>query len=329
MQRKSHWSVALGIAALATLTATQAALADNYPTRPVRVITLTAPGGSLDILARTLAQSLSEAAGQQFYVENKVGAGGNLGVAELARSPADGYTIGMITVSTHGINPGLLGSKLPFDALKDFELLAVAAELKNAVVVNPKVPAKNMQELVRYARDNPGKISFGSAGIGTSQHMAGELFKHQAKIDISHVPYRGAAQAAPDLVAGEIQLMFSSIPDVLGFIQSEKLRGIGISTKARSAVLPDLVPVAEQGFPDFDVKAWFGLAAPRGTPPETVAYLNRQINAALAKPDVRDRLSKIGMDPSAPLTPDQTRDFVRREIDQWTTVVKAANIQAQ
>jgi tripartite-type tricarboxylate transporter receptor subunit TctC len=329
MQRKSHWSVALGIAAVATLTATQAALADNYPTRPVRVITLTAPGGSLDILARTLAQSLSEAAGQQFYVENKVGAGGNLGVAELARSPADGYTIGMITVSTHGINPGLLGSKLPFDALKDFELLAVAAELKNAVVVNPKVPAKNMQELVRYARDNPGKVSFGSAGIGTSQHMAGELFKHQAKIDISHVPYRGAAQAAPDLVAGEIQLMFSSIPDVLGFIQSEKLRGIGISTKARSAVLPDLVPVAEQGFPDFDVKAWFGLAAPRGTPPETVAYLNRQINAVLAKPDVRDRLSKIGMDPSAPLTPDQTRDFVRREIDQWTTVVKAANIQAQ
>ena len=329
MQRKSHWSVALGIAALAALTATQAALADNYPTRPVRVITLTAPGGSLDILARTLAQSLSEAAGQQFYVENKVGAGGNLGVAELARSAADGYTIGMITVSTHGINPGLLGSKLPFDALKDFELLAVAAELKNAVVVNPKVPAKNMQELVRYAKDNPGKISFGSAGIGTSQHMAGELFKHQARIDISHVPYRGAAQAAPDLVAGEIQLMFSSIPDVLGFIQSEKLRGIGISTKTRSPVLPDLVPVAEQGFPDFDVKAWFGLAAPKGTPPETVAYLNRQINAALAKPDVRDRLSKIGMDPSAPLTPDQTRDFVRREIDQWTTVVKAANIRAQ
>ena len=235
----------------------------------------------------------------------------------------------MITVSTHGINPGLLGSKLPFDALKDFELLAVAAELKNAVVVNPKVPAKNMQELVRYAKDNPGKVSFGSAGIGTSQHMAGELFKHQARIDISHVPYRGAAQAAPDLVAGEIQLMFSSIPDVLGFIQSEKLRGIGISTKARSPVLPDLVPVAEQGFPDFDVKAWFGLAAPKGTPPETVAYLNRQINAALAKPDVRDRLSKIGMDPSAPLTPDQTRDFVRREIDQWTTVVKAANIRAQ
>jgi tripartite-type tricarboxylate transporter receptor subunit TctC len=320
MKRKRHWIVALVVAALG-LTAAQAALADNYPTRPVRVITLTAPGGSLDILARTLAQSLSEAAGQQFYVENKVGAGGNLGVAELARSLPDGYTIGMITVSTHGINP--------FDALNDFELLAVAAELKNVVVVNPKLPVKSMQELVRYAKDNPGKISFGSAGIGTSQHMAGELLKHQARIDISHVPYRGAAQAAPDLVAGEIQLMFSSIPDVLGFIQSEKLRGIGISTKARSPVLPDLVPVAEQGFPDFDVKAWFGLAAPKGTPPEIVAYLNRQINAALAKPDVKDRLSKIGMDPSAPLTPAQTREFVRREIDQWATVVKAANIQPQ
>ena len=203
------------------LVAAHSALAQSYPTRPVRVITLTAAGGSLDIMARTLAQSLSESTGQQFYVENKVGAGGNLGVSELGRSAPDGYTIGMITVSTHGINPSLYGSKLPFDALNDFEFLAVAAELKNVVVVNPKVPANTMQELVRYARDNPGKINFGSAGVGTSQHMAGELFKHLAKIDINHVAYKGAAQAAPDLVSGEIQLMFSSIPDMLGFIQAE------------------------------------------------------------------------------------------------------------
>ena len=191
------------------------ALAQGYPARPVRVITLTAAGGSLDIMARTLAQSLTETMGQQFYVENKLGAGGNIGVAELGRSAPDGYTIGMITVSTHGINPSLYGSKLPFDALNDFEILAIAAELKNVVVVNPKVPATNMQELVRYAKDNPGKINFGSAGVGTSQHMAGELFKHRAKIDINHIAYKGAAQAAPDLVSGEIQLMFSSIPDML------------------------------------------------------------------------------------------------------------------
>ena len=306
---------------------TQAALAADYPTRPVRFITLTAPGGSLDILARTVAQGLSESTGQQFYVENRVGAGGNIGVAELARSAPDGYTIGMITVSTHGINPSLHGSKLPFDALNDFELLAVAAELKNAVVVNPKLPVKSISELVQYAKSNPGKINFGSAGVGTSQHMAGELFKLLAKVDINHVPYKGAAQAAPDLVAGEIQLMFSSIPDVLGFIQSEKLRAIAISTKTRSPVLPHLVPVAEQGFPNFDVKAWFGLAAPKGTPPEIVTFLNKQINAVLAKPEIQDRLAKIGMDIMTPMTAAEMKNFVRREIDQWSEVVKAAKLE--
>jgi tripartite-type tricarboxylate transporter receptor subunit TctC len=324
MKRTLLAIAALASAAFATMSS---ALAQGYPTRPVRVITLTAAGGSLDIMARTLAQSLSETMGQQFYVENKVGAGGNLGVAELGRSAPDGYTIGMITVSTHGINPSLFGSKLPFDALNDFEILAIVAELKNVVVVNPKVPATNMQELVRYAKANPGKISFGSAGVGTSQHMAGELFKQRAGIDISHVAYRGAAQAAPDLVSGQIQLMFSSIPDMLGFIQGGQLRAIGVSTKARSPVLPDVVPVAEQGFPGFDVKAWFGLAVPKGTPPEIVAALNRQINAALAKPDVKERLGKMGMDTADPLTPAQSRDFVKREIDQWAAVVKAANIQ--
>lgn len=317
---------ALALIALGTM---PLAYAQSYPNRPVRIITLTAAGGSLDIMARTIAQSLSDSMGQQFYVENKVGAGGNLGVSELKRSVPDGYTIGMITVSTHGINPSLFGSKLPFDALNDFEFLAIVAELKNVVVVNPKVPATNMQELVRYAKDNPGKVNFGSAGVGTSQHMAGELFKQLGGIDINHVAYKGAAQAAPDLVSGVIQLMFSSIPDVLGFIQSDKLRAIGISTKKRSPVLPNVVPVAEQGFPDFDVKAWFGLAAPKGTPPDIVALLNRQINAALSKPDVRDRLSKIGLDVAEPMTSAQTRDFVRREIEQWSKVVKAANIQPQ
>jgi tripartite-type tricarboxylate transporter receptor subunit TctC len=319
--------IVLAGAALVASSATYAQT-DKYPSRPVRIITLTAPGGSLDILARSVADSLSKQTGQQFVVENKVGAGGNLGVSELARSAPDGYTIGMITVSTHGINPSLFGSKLPFDALNDFELLAVAAELKNAVVINPNIPAKNVQELVAYARANPGKINFGSAGVGTSQHMAGELFKMLAKIDINHVPYKGAAQAAPDLVSGEIQLMFSSIPDVLGFIRADKLRVIGISTKQRSPVLPEAVPLAEQGFPDFDVKAWFGLAAPKGTPPEIVAYLNKQINEALSKPEVKERLAGIGMDTMQPMTSAQMRDFVRGEIERWSEVVKVSGAKA-
>ena len=315
------------LAASALLGSTQFVSAENYPTRPVRLITLTAPGGSLDILARVVAQNLSEALGQQFYVENKVGAGGNLGVAELARAAPDGYTIGMITVSTHGINPSLLGSKLPFDAQKDFELLGVLAELKNVVVVNPALPVNSIQELVAYAKANPGKISFGSAGVGTSQHMAGELFKHLAGIEINHVPYRGAAQAAPDLVSGQIQLMFSSIPDVIGFVRGGQLRAIAISTQQRSPVFPDVRPVAEQGFPNFNVRAWFGLAAPKGTPPEIVALLNKNIVAALSKPDVSEKLAAIGMDRMEPKTADEMKAFVKSEIDQWAGVVKAANIE--
>jgi len=310
----------------AALVAADSALAQSYPARPVRVIQLTAPGGSLDIMARMLAQSLSESMGQQFYVENKIGAGGNLGVGELARANADGYTIGMITVATHGINPSLYG-KLPFDPLGDFEFLAVTSEIRNVVVVHPSVPANNMQELARYAKDNPGKISFGSPGVGTSQHMAGELFKLRAGIDITHVAYRGIPPAATDLVAGQIQLMFSTIPNILDFIRGGQLRAIGITTTSRSPAVPDAVPVAEQGFPGYDVKGWVGFAVPKGTPPDIVAELNRQIIAALAKPDLKERLTRIGMDAPEPMSSAQTREFVKREIDQWTAVVKAANIQ--
>jgi tripartite-type tricarboxylate transporter receptor subunit TctC len=320
--RAFRWIVAL---VCAVLGAADAALAQSYPSRPVRVIQLTAPGGSLDIMARMLAQSLSETMGQQFYVENKVGAGGNLGVAELARAPADGYTIGMITVATHGINPSLYG-KLPFDPLEDFEFLAITSEIRNVVVIHPLVPAGNMQELVRHAKQNPGKINFGSPGVGTSQHMAGELFKLRAGIDITHVAYRGVPPAAADLVAGQIQLMFSTIPNVLDFLRGGELRAIGVTTTSRAPVLPDAVPVAEQGFPGYDVKGWVGFAVPKGTPPDIVAELNRRIVAALARPDLKDRLAKIGMDASEPMSPAQTRDFVKREIDQWTAVVKAANI---
>ncbi|MBX9846211.1 MAG: tripartite tricarboxylate transporter substrate binding protein [Xanthobacteraceae bacterium] len=325
MTRAIRWAAALLCTALA---AADTALAQGYPSRPVRVIQLTAAGGSLDIMARMLAQSLSETMGQQFYIENKLGAGGNLGVAELARARADGYTIGMITAATHGINPSLYGNgKLPFDPLGDFEFLAVTAEMRNVVVIHPSVPAHGMQELVRHAKANPGKISFGSPGVGTSQHMAGELFKLRAGIDITHVAYRGVAQAAPDLVSGQIQLMFSTIPNVLDFIRNGQLRAIGVTTSTRSPVLPDAAPVAEQGFPGYDVKGWVGFAVPKGTPPDIVVELNRQIVAALARPDLKDRLAKIGMDTPEPRSSEQTRDFVKREIDQWSEVVKAANIQ--
>jgi tripartite-type tricarboxylate transporter receptor subunit TctC len=262
------------------------AAAQTYPNKPVRVITLTTVGGSLDLLARTISQGLSEKMGQQFIVEAKLGAGGNVGAAEIARSAPDGYTIGMITISTHGINPSLYGAKMPLNSLEDFEFLALGAVVKNVVVVNPKVPANSMQELAAYARANPGKLNFGSAGIGTSQHLAGEMFKMMAKVDMTHVPYKGAAQAVPDLIAGEIQVMFVSQTDAIGHVQQGRLKALGITTLDRSSVLPNVPTVASQGFPTYDVAAWFGMAAPRKVPAEIVNRLNREIYAVLAQPAV-------------------------------------------
>lgn len=317
-------------AALAAPGRAALAQAQAYPSKPVRLITLTAAGGSLDILARLLAQALSAQMGQQVYVENKVGAGGNVGVAEVAHAAPDGYTIGMMTVSTQGINPSLYGSRMPFDALNDFEHIAIAAEVKNVVVLNPAVPATNIQELVAYARANPGKLNFGSAGVGTSQHLAGELLAMDAGIKMSHVPFRGAGQAALSLVSGEIQLMFSSIADVLPFIRDGRLRAIAVTSKERSRVLPDLVPVAEQGFPDYDVKAWFGVLAPRGTPAAIVNKLHDGIALALAKPEIGGKLASIGMDPPARmLSPAEVHAFVAAEIEKWRKVVVASGAKAE
>ncbi len=312
------------VAALAILTSPAAVDAQTYPNKTVRVVTLTTVGGSLDLLARTIAQNLSEQMGQQFIVEAKLGAGGNVGAAEIARSAPDGYTIGMITISTHGINPSLYAEKMPFNSLNDFDFLAVGAVVKNIVVANPKVPAKTMQELVAYGRANPGKLNFGSAGIGTSQHLAGEMFSMMANIKMTHVPYRGAAAAVPDLLAGDIQLMFVSITDAIGHVQAGRLNALGITTKDRSGVLPNVPTVAEQGFPDYDVAAWFGMAAPRNLPPEILNRLNREIYAALAKPEVKQRLADVGLDTQPPMNPAQLREFVRKEIEKWTPVVKAS-----
>jgi tripartite-type tricarboxylate transporter receptor subunit TctC len=197
------------------------------------------------------------------------------------------------------------------------------------VVVNPGVPAKNIPELVAYARANPGKLNFGSAGTGTSQHLAGEMMKMIAHIDMTHIPYKGAAQAVPNLISGEIQLMFSSIPDVLPFIQDGKLRVIGVTSKERSQAVPDAVPVSEQGYPDFEVKAWFGMAGPKGLPTDVVEKLNRGIVAALAQPEVKQRLAGMGMDPpAANLSPDQFREFIRGEIAKWGAVVAASGAKA-
>lgn len=300
----------------------------GFPAKPMRIITLTAAGGSLDIVARSIGQKLTEQMGQSVLVENRLGAGGNVGAEMVAKAAPDGYTIGMITSSTHGVNPTLFGASMPFDAIKDFAPITLVAELKNVVVINPSIPAYGAQDLARYARANPGKLSFGSAGSGTSQHLAGELFKMQTGTDLQHVPYKGAAQAIPDLISGQIQVMFVSIPDALPHIKSGKLRAIGVTSRERSSVLPDSVPFAEQGLADFDLRAWFGMTAPAGTPREIVGRYHSEIVKALALQEVRARLTGIGLDPVTSASPEQFAAFIRLEIAKWAPLVKASGAKA-
>lgn len=316
------------LAAAVTFVPSGAEAQSAFPSKSIRLITYTAAGGSLDILARTIAQNLTEQLKQPVLVENRTGAGGNIGADIVAKSAPDGYTIGMATIATHGINPSLYGARMPFDPIKDFAPITLAAEIKNVLVINPSVPAKNVKELVAYARANPGKLSFGSAGTGSSQHLAGELFKMVAKVDMVYIPYKGLAQAVPNLISGEIQILFSGIADALPHIRSGKLRAIGVASLQRSTILPDVVPVAEQGYPGFNVGGWFGVTAPAGTPREIVGRYNREIVAALARPEVRDRLANIGMD-AVTSTPEQFAAFIAAEIAKWTPLVKASGAKAE
>ena len=295
----------------------------NFPNRPLRLITLTTAGGTLDILARMIADDISRQWGQPMVVENRVGAGGNIGAEATARSAPDGYTIGMVTVSSHGINTTLYGEQMRYDAVKDFAPIILAAETKNVIVVNPSLPVTNVPELIAYAKANPDKISFGSAGTGTTQHLSGELVKMITGVKMQHVPYRGAAAAVPDLLSGQTQLMFVTIPDVIGHIQAGSLRPIGITSKERSRSLPDVVPMAEQGWPDFDVRGWFGVVAPAGTPKAIVDKYNVTIKAMLARDDTQARLLNMGLD-SLSSTPEEFGAFIKSEVVKWAPVVKAS-----
>ena len=318
------------VAALCLFAAAPAlAQGDSFPSRPIRLITLTSAGGSLDLVARTISRYLPDDFGQQVYVENKVGAGGNIGADAVAKSPPDGYTIGMVTISTHGINPTLYGAKMPFDAVKDFAPVTQAANINNVVVLHPSVPAKNVQELIAYLKANPDKLSFGSAGTGTSQHLAGEMFKMMSGTKMTHVPYKGAAQAIPDLLSGVIQLMFVSAPDVVSHIKSGALRAIAVTSKDRAPAFPDLPTVAEQGLKDFDVVTWFGVVAPAGTPGTIVNRYNAAIHKILSMPDVKGKLADVGVDTVTNTSPAQFGDFIKSEIAKWQVIVKESGAKLE
>ena len=302
---------------------TGAALAQTYPLRPVRFIVPFGTGGAADITARVIAQKLSESLGQSFIIDNRTGAGGIIGTELAAKSPSDGYTLVLGSFGTHVANPSL-HKKLPYDPISDFIPISLVAMVPSVLVVHPSVGAKTVAELIALAKAKPGTLSYASSGSGTGTHLAGELFKNMADVSMVHVPYKSAGTAVSDLVGGQVQLMFSTVPSVIALIRATKLRALGVTSAKRSEIVPD-TPAIGESLKGYDVGTWFGVLAPRGTPRPIIDVLAREIARITALPDVRERLSALGAEPVGN-TPAQFAQYIRAEIPRWAKVIKAANI---
>ncbi len=311
---------AAAAAAACTLLPGLAAAQGAFPSKTITIIVPFAAGGTTDILARVVAQGMGAELGQPVVVDNRAGAGGNIGGQLAARAPADGYTLFMGTVGTHAINAALY-KKMPFDPIKDFAPLTRVANVPNLLVANPAQPFKTVQELIAYAKANPGKINFGSSGSGSSIHLSGELFKSMAKVDMQHVPYKGSAPAVTDLLGNQIAIMFDNMPSAIQHVRSGKLRAIAVTTAKRSPELPDVPTIAEAGVPGYEATSWFGMFAPAGTPAPVVAKLNATIVKVLAQPDIKKKLAEQGAE-AAGETPEQFAAFIQKESVKWGKVVK-------
>jgi tripartite-type tricarboxylate transporter receptor subunit TctC len=310
-----RWTSGVALAALASL-----AWAQSYPTKPIRLVVPFPAGGTTDILARAAAQKLTEAWGQTVIVDNRPGAGGNIGSELVAKSAPDGYTLEMGTVGTHAINASLY-AKMPYDHVKDFVPVILVAGVPNVLVVHPSVPVHSVAELIAYAKANPGKLNFASSGSGTSIHLSGELFKVMAGVQMTHVPYKGSAPAVQDLLGGQVQLMFDNLPSSLPHIKAGKLRALAVTSATRASALPDVPTVAEAGLPGFEASSWFGVLAPAGTPPAIVAKLNAEIAKWLATPEAKEKLSAQGAN-IAGGTPEDFAKHIAGETTKWARVVK-------
>jgi tripartite-type tricarboxylate transporter receptor subunit TctC len=297
----------------------------TYPSRPVRWIVPFPPGGGTDILARLIGQWLSERLGQQFVIDNRPGAGSNIGTEAAVHAPPDGYTI-LLAASVHAINASLY-DKLSFNFIRDIAPVAGIMRVPNVMVVNPSVPAKSVPEFIAYARANPGKINMASAGIGTSQHVAGELFKLMAGIDMVHVPYRGTAPALTDLLGGQVQVLFLSPASSIEYIRAGTLRGLAVTSAARSQTLPDL-PTVGDFLPGFEASLVYGLGVPKNTPPEIVDTLNKETNAGLADPNVKARLADLDGTVLGG-SPDDFGKLIAEETEKWRKVIQLANIKPE
>ena len=323
MQRREFLKRLASAAALPSLS--NSARAETYPARPVHIIVGFAAGGPNDISARLIAQWLSERLGQQFIVENRPGAGGNVATELVVRAPADGYTL-LLVPAPAAINATLYDN-LNFNFIRDIAPVAGILRVPEVMVVNPAVPASTVPEFIAYAKANPGKINMASAGNGTVPHVAGELFKFMTGVDLVRVGYRGGGPALVDLMGGQVQVMFEPTLSTIGYIRAGKLRALAVTSATRSAALPD-VPTVGEFVPGYEATAWFGIGAPRNTPPDIVAKLNGEINAGLADAKIKERLADMGGEPM-PMSSADFAKFIADETEKWSKVVRAAGIKAE
>jgi len=301
--------------------------AQEYPTKPIRLVITYPPGGNTDLVGRALALKLGEFMGQQVVVDNRGGAGGVLGSMITAQSAPDGYTIMLGTSAGMVINP-LLSRKLTYDPVRDFAPVSMVVIVPQLLVIHPQLPVKNVRELIAFAKAKPGYLNAGSSGVGTPNHFGTELLKWLAGVDIVHVPYKGGAPALTDLLGGQIQMAFSSVPAVLPHIKAGRLVALGVGSAKRSPALPNIPTIAEAGVPGYEYTTWYGVFAPAKTPRTLIARLNAEIVKAMETPDIKDRFTALGGDPD-PGTPEELRAYMANESAKWAKIIKAANIRVE
>ena len=322
LPRRNFLHLAAGAAALPLVS--RMARAQAYPSRPVRIVVPFTPGGASDITARLIGQWLSERLGQQFVIDNRPGGGTNIGTEAVVRAPADGYTL-LLVGGFNAVNATFY-DKLNYNFMRDIAPVASIVRTPFVMVVNPSVPAKSVPEFIAYAKANPGRITFGSAGIGGSNHLAGELFKFMAGVNMVHVPYRGIAPALNDLLGGQVQVTFASMPSSIEYISAGRLRALAVTTVSRAEALQD-IPTVGEFVPGYEASAWFGIGAPKATPAEIIEKLNKEVNAALADPRMKARIVDLGGDVLA-LSPADFGKLIADETEKWGKVIRALNIKA-
>ena len=322
----ARW-IAPVLAGASIVLAPLAALAQSdYPNRPVKLIVGFAPGGSTDIIGRIVAQKLGERLGQTIVVENRAGAGGTIGADATAKAPADGYTLTLGTTSTHAIAPGVY-SKLPYNPVTDFTPISLVAITPYLLVVNPQVQARNLNEFLTLAKGQPGKLNYASAGNGTATHLAMEMLKDAAKIDVVHIPYKGNAPADAAILAGDVQVVFGSMPALLQNAKANKVRPLAVGTATRSPALPDVPTVAEQGYPGFEAALWLGIMGPANMPKPVADRLHKEIVAIVSTPDFKAAMDANGAEPISSKSPDEFREMLRGQVDKYGKITKAIGIK--